>query len=73
MIQGEKMGKVEDTLIFIDEIQAYPHLLTMLKFLRDDHRFYLHCQWITTGRYTFGNHIYPDWQHSQGAYVSAVF
>ncbi len=39
MIQGEKMGKVEDTLIFIDEIQAYPHLLTMLKFLRDDHRF----------------------------------
>lgn len=39
MLQGEKMGKVEDTLIFIDEIQAYPHLLTMLKFLRDDNRF----------------------------------
>ena len=32
-------GKAEDTLIFIDEIQAYPHLLTMLKFLRDDNRF----------------------------------
>ncbi len=33
------MGRAEDTLIFIDEIQAYPHLLTMLKFLRDDNRF----------------------------------
>ncbi len=39
MIDGNKMGKVEDTLIFIDEIQAYPHLLTLLKFLRDDNRF----------------------------------
>ena len=38
-IKGELMGKAEDTLIFIDEIQAYPHLLTMLKFLRDDNRF----------------------------------
>ena len=38
-IKGELMGKAENTLIFIDEIQAYPHLLTMLKFLRDDNRF----------------------------------
>ena len=38
-IKGELMGKAEETLIFIDEIQAYPHLLTMLKFLRDDNRF----------------------------------
>ena len=38
-IKGELMGKTEDTLIFIDEIQAYPHLLTMLKFLLDDNRF----------------------------------
>lgn len=39
MIEGDKMGKAEDTLIYIDELQAYPHLLTMLKFLRDDNRF----------------------------------
>lgn len=38
-IKGELMGEAKDTLIFIDEIQAYPHLLTMLKFLRDDNRF----------------------------------
>ena len=38
-IKGELMGDVNDTLVFIDEIQAYPHLLTMLKFLRDDNRF----------------------------------
>ena len=30
MLAGNKMGKKSDTLIFIDEIQAYPHLLTYL-------------------------------------------
>ena len=39
MIAGEKMKEKENTIIFIDEIQAYPHLLTMLKFLREDNRF----------------------------------
>ena len=39
MIEGNKMGSAEDTLIFLDEIQAYPQLLTMLKFLRDENRF----------------------------------
>lgn len=39
MIAGDKMGKKEDTLVFLDEIQAYPHLMTMLKFLSQDGRF----------------------------------
>ncbi len=39
MIAGDKMGSHEDTLVFIDEIQAYPELLTLLKFLADDKRF----------------------------------
>ena len=39
MIAGKKMGNRNDTLIFLDEIQQYPHLLTMLKFLREEHRF----------------------------------
>jgi len=39
MLAGRKMGKKENTLIFIDEIQAYPHLLTLLKFLVQDSRF----------------------------------
>ena len=34
-----RLGKKEDTLIFLDEIQAYPYLLTMLKFLQQDGRF----------------------------------
>lgn len=38
-VKGDLMGEAEKTLIFIDEIQAYPHLLTILKFLRDDNRF----------------------------------
>ena len=39
MLAGQKMKARENTLIFMDEIQAYPHLLTLLKFLRDDNRF----------------------------------
>ncbi len=39
MIAGNKMGKKENTLIFIDEIQAYPYLLTLLKFLSQDGKF----------------------------------
>lgn len=39
MLHGDKMGNAKDTLIFIDEIQAYPHLLTLLKFLKDENRF----------------------------------
>ena len=39
MIAGHKMREKENTLIFIDEIQAYPHLLTLLKFLKQDDKF----------------------------------
>ncbi len=39
MIAGDKMGQKENTLVFIDEIQAYPHLLTLLKFLQQDDKF----------------------------------
>jgi len=36
---GDKMGSAKDTLVFLDEIQVYPSLLTLLKFLKDDERF----------------------------------
>lgn len=39
MIAGNRMKEKENTLIFIDEIQEYPHLLTLLKFLSQDNRF----------------------------------
>ncbi len=39
MLAGEKMKDKENTLIFLDEIQAYPHLLTLLKFLKQDDKF----------------------------------
>ena len=38
MIAGDKM-KQGETLIFLDEIQVYPHLLTLLKFLAQENRF----------------------------------
>lgn len=39
IVAGSKLGKKENTLIFLDEIQEYPQLLTMLKFLRQDGRY----------------------------------
>lgn len=33
------LGNKNDTLVFLDEIQSYPHLLTMLKFLNQEGRY----------------------------------
>lgn len=38
-IAGEKMREKANTLVFLDEIQTYPHMLTMVKFLKEDDRF----------------------------------
>lgn len=40
---GNRMHEKSNTLIFIDEIQAYPQLLTLLKFLQQDNRFTYIC------------------------------
>ena len=39
MVAGGKLGDKSDTLVFLDEIQHYPHYLTMLKFLREEGKF----------------------------------
>jgi len=39
VIAGDRMKDKTDTLIFIDEIQAYDHLLTLLKFLKEDNKY----------------------------------
>ncbi len=39
ILAGDKMKDKASTLIFIDEIQAYPHLLTLLKFLASDGKY----------------------------------
>ena len=38
-VAGDKMHDKSDTLVFLDEIQAYPHMLTLVKFLKEDDRF----------------------------------
>ena len=38
-IAGERLGDVSDTIVFLDEIQSYPHLMTMLKFLNEEGRY----------------------------------
>ena len=39
VVAGDKMDKRENTLVFIDEIQAYDHLMTLVKFLMQENRF----------------------------------
>lgn len=39
LLAGGRLGTRENTMIFLDEIQVYPHLLTMLKFLNQEKRF----------------------------------
>ncbi|MDE5772996.1 MAG: AAA family ATPase [Muribaculaceae bacterium] len=39
LVAGDKMKDKENTLVFIDEIQAYDHLLTLVKFLMRENRF----------------------------------
>lgn len=36
---SEPLGDKSDTLVFLDEIQSYPHLMTMLKFLNQEGRY----------------------------------
>lgn len=36
---SKPLGDKSDTLIFLDEIQSYPHILTMLKFLNQEGRY----------------------------------
>lgn len=38
-IAGNRLGSKDDTLVFLDEIQSYPHLMTMLKFLNQEARY----------------------------------
>ena len=38
-LYGDKLNDINDTIIFLDEIQVYPHLLTMLKELKLENRY----------------------------------
>ncbi len=38
-LYGDSLGNKDDTIVFLDEIQVYPHLLTMLKPLNKEKRF----------------------------------
>ncbi len=38
-LYGDNLGSLEDTIIFLDEIQVYPHLLSLLKPLKQESRY----------------------------------
>lgn len=42
-LYGNNLGDASDTMIFLDEIQVYPHLLTMLKPLKAEARYRYIC------------------------------
>lgn len=48
-LAGEKMDTKENTIIFIDEIQEYPQLLTLLKPLNDDNKYRYICSGSSLG------------------------
>lgn len=43
ILYGDKLKERENTIVFLDEIQVYPHLLTLLKSLRYDNRYKYIC------------------------------
>lgn len=45
MIAGKNLDQIDNTLVFLDEVQHYPQYLTMLKFFRQERRF----RFITSG------------------------
>ena len=70
MLAGNKMKEKENTLIFIDEIQAYPHLLTLLKFLAQENKY----TYIASGSLlgvTLSHNINSDGKYSQSQDVPA--
>ena len=38
-LYGDKLNNITDTIIFLDEIQYYPHLITLLKDLKKENRY----------------------------------
>ncbi len=38
-LYGDKLNTIDDTIIFLDEIQYYPHLISLLKDLKKENRF----------------------------------
>ncbi len=42
-VYGDKLNNSQDTIIFLDEIQTYPHLLTLLKFLNQENKYRYIC------------------------------
>lgn len=58
-LAGEKMDTKENTIIFIDEIQEYPQLLTLLKPLNDDDKYRYICSGSSLGISLFNTTLIP--------------
>lgn len=39
VFEGHKLGNINDTIIFLDEIQVYPNLISLLKPLKQDNKY----------------------------------
>ena len=65
VVAGDRMSDKKSTLVFIDEIQAYDHLLTLVKFLMEDGRF----TYIASGS-LLGVTLKPRWSASNGVFTN---
>ena len=61
MVAGSRLDRYDNTLVFIDEIQHYPQFLTMLKFLREEHRYRFICSGSLLGIALKGTVSVPIW------------
>ena len=55
-LYGSNLGNNDDTIVFLDEIQVYPHLLSLLKPLKQENRYRYICSGSLLGlsmRHTF--------------------
>lgn len=59
VIAGEKMFARDNTIIFIDEIQEYPQLLTLLKPLSEDNKYRYICSGSALGVYLINTTLIP--------------
>ena len=58
-LYGDRLNDRADTIIFLDEIQTYPHLLTLLKFLSKENKYRYICSGSLLGVTLFNTTSIP--------------
>lgn len=68
---SKPLGDKSDTLVFLDEIQSYPHLMTMLKFLNQEAKISFYSEWFSVVCGIGADTLRAAWQHRNSRDVSS--